>query len=528
MKSYRFPRRTFLSALGGAFGLHALLRNMEAAAQGVGAPPRFLMVGWPCGSVKYPFVPMGTGTEYTASTMYGEPGYIISPFATPELKPHVHIFNGFRMDPMTTNGGGAHEAGTPFSTTGAHCPGTRRNGGETDDGCAGGPSWDQILLKHCPELTTTGRGYYNVICDSRVDSYETSTRCLSYSYTKSTITSASGGMISENSPLRPTLSPLTAFNDLFSGFMPGVGGTDEDALRRLKQEKSVLDNSLREQQALYDMAPANERIKIEATLNIIRQMEMSLVEKINNPPMVGDCTVPMAPPMNLSGQNSDQTSYGQGGASNADDAANHAAVGAAHSDIIRAAFACDLIRVASFQWSPGTNHVSFKGADRNAPDRSYMHHPLSHQNLNSGFYTGSPPSGGQRYIWDAMTYVQHWYFTETAKFVAKFLAQVDPLDANGGSLLERTVMTAISEVGNPSHDRNGASALIIGGSKLGMQPGGFHTVNNHHNSVWLTTAQAFLGADPMSKLNDEVFQKDDSQHTVEVIPGIWTAPPPTV
>ena len=66
MKSYRFPRRTFLSALGGAFGLHTLLRNMEAAAQGAGAPKRFLMIGWPCGSVKYPFVPTGTGTSYTA------------------------------------------------------------------------------------------------------------------------------------------------------------------------------------------------------------------------------------------------------------------------------------------------------------------------------------------------------------------------------------------------------------------------------------------------------------------------------
>jgi hypothetical protein len=527
MKSYRFPRRTFLSALGGAFGLHALLRNMVASAQGMGAPPRFLMLGWPCGSVKYPFVPMGEGAGYTASTTFGQPGFIISPFATPELKPHTHILTGFNMSNLNCPGGGAHEAGTPFSTTGASGPGTRQNGGEADDGCAGGPSWDQILLKHCPDLTTTGRGYYNVICDSRVDSYETSTRCLSYSYTKAMIASASGGgMISENSPLRPTLSPLTAYNDLFDSFNPGGGGTDEDALRRLKQEKSVLDNSLRELQALYDMAPANERVKIEATLTIVRQMEMSLVEKINNPPMVGDCMVPTAPPMNLSGLNADRTSYGNGGQSDADDAENHAAVGAAHSDIIRAAFACDLIRVATFQWSPGTNHVSFKGADPNSPDRSYMHHPLSHQNLSSPFYTGSPPSGNQRYVYDGMTYVQHWYFTETAKFVAKFLTTPDPLDANGGNLLERTVMTAISEVGNPSHDRNGASALIIGGSKLGMQPGGFQDLGNtHHNRIWLTTAQAFLGADPLSVLGDEVFYKGNG---VSPIPGIWSAPPAAI
>jgi hypothetical protein len=525
MKSYRFPRRTFLSALGGAVGFHTLLRNMEAAAQGAGAPKRFLMIGWPCGSVKYPFVPMGTGTSYTASTTFREPGYIISPFATPELKRHVHILTGFNMSNLNCPGGGAHEAGTPFSTTGASGPGTRRNGGESDDGCAGGPSWDQILLKHCPELSTTGRGYYNVICDARVDSYETSTRCLSYGYTKQTVAAASGGsggMLSENTPLRPTLSPLTAFNDLFSEFMPGGGGTDADALRRLKQGKSVLDNSLRELQALWDMAPANERLKIEATMDIVRAEELRLTGLINNPPTVGDCTVPTAPPMNLNGQNSDQTSYGNGGMSQVDDAPTHALVGEAHAGIIRAAFACDIIRVATFQWSPGTNHVSFKGADPNSPNTSYMHHPLSHQNLNSSFYTGSPP--GNSHIYDGMTYVQHWYFRETAKFVNQFLTQADPLATDGGNLLERTLMTAISEIGNPSHDRNGASALIIGGSKLGMQPGGFQAVSNsHHNRIWLTAAQAFLGADPMNVLGDEAFYKNG----VEPIPGIWEAPPPT-
>lgn len=523
MKSYRFARRTFLSALGGAFGFHTLLRNMEAAAQGVATPPRFLMLGWPCGSVKYPFVPTGTGTGYTVSNTFGQPGYILSPFATPELKPHVHILTGFNMSGLQCPGGGAHEAGTPFSTTGASGPGTRQNGGETDDGCAGGPSWDQILLNHCEELKTTGRGYYNVICDSRVDSYETSTRCLSYGYTKQSIQSASGGgMISENAPLRPTLSPLTAYNDLFSNFMPGSGGgTDEDALRRLKQEKSVLDNSLRELQALYDMAPANEREKIDATLTIVRAMEMDLSERIMNPPMEGTCMLPTAPAMNLSGQNSDRTSYGNGGMSQADDAPNHALVGAAHASIIRAAFACDLIRVASFQWSPGTNHVSFKGADPNSPNTSYMHHPLSHQNLNSSFYTGSPPTGTNRYIYDAMTYVQHWYFTETAKFVTEFLKQADPLATDGGTLLDRTVMTAVSEVGNPSHDRNGASALIIGGAKLGMLPGGFQALNNaHHNRIWVTAAQAFLGADPLSVLGQEAFYKNG----VTPIPGVWEAP----
>jgi hypothetical protein len=522
MKSYRFARRSFLAAVGGSFGLHTLLRSMEASAAGEGPPARFLLMNWPCGSVKYQYVPTGTGAAYTASSTRGEPGYIISPFATPELKPHTHILIGFNMSGLNCPGGGAHEAGTPFSTTGASGPGTRKNGGETDDGCAGGPSWDQILMKNVPALQTKGRGYYNVICDSRVDSYETSTRCLSYSHTKQMIAGASGGaMISENTPLRPTLSPITAYNDLFKDFMPGGGAgmTDQSALRLLKQRKSVLDHSLRELERLKTLAPANERSKIDAHAEVIRKLETQLSDQINNGGAGAQCEVPTAPAMNLNGLNSDQTSYGDATAAK-DDAPNHAAVGAAHSSIIRAAFACDIIRVATFEWSPGTNHVSFAGADPNSPNTIYMHHPLSHRKLVSSFYQGNAPTT-DRYIWDAMAYVQHWYFTETAKFVMGFLNQKDPLDPAGGSLLDRTVITAVSEVGNPSHDRNDASALIIGGSKLGMQPGGFQNLGNtHHNRIWASAAQPFLGADPISKLPDEVFYKTG----VTPIPGIWAAP----
>jgi hypothetical protein len=253
---------------------------------------------------------------------------------------------------------------------------------------------------------------------------------------------------------------------------------------------------------------------------VIRNMELQLSDQINNPPVTSSCTVPLAPPGNLTGETSDQNGDYGNPTSSTDDAPQHAEVGAAHASIIRAALACDIIRVATFEWSPGTNHVSFRGVDPNSPDSIYMHHPLSHRKLDSGFYTGSPPNNNERYIYDAMASVQYWYFNETAKFVNQFLMQADPLATDGSNLLERTVITAISEVGNPSHDRHGASALIRGGSKLGMQPGGFQEATGHHNRIWLTTAQAFLGADPLSQLGEEVFYKQN----VTPIPGIWAAP----
>jgi hypothetical protein len=532
MMSYRFARRSFLAAIGGAVGLKILLQNMEAAAQGAGPPPRFLMMNWPCGVMKYAFNPTNPGTAWTASSTFGQPGYILEPFTAPELKP-ISIFLQGMDTTLTCPGGGIHEAGTPFVTTGANSPGTRSNGGEADDGVAGGPSWDQILLKHCAGLskkdangTIIGKGFFNTIADNRIDSNETSTRCLSYGYTKVSIQSASGGgMIQENQPLRPEMSPLNAYTSLFMGVMGGGGGTNMDALRLLKQKKSVLDHSSRELERLRLLAPAAERVKIDAHMQIIRQLEAQLSEQINNPPMTGGCMLPTMPPSSLKGGDGN-ASYGNGGVANTDDSPNHEAVGMAHANILRAAFACDIIRVGTFEWSPGTNHVSFKGCNPEEATKIYMHHPLSHQNLNSGFMMGqqpgtaSNPTGSFRHVWNGMVGVQRWYFEKTANFLKQWVATVDPLATDGSSLMDRTIVAMISEVGNPSHDRKNAGAGIIGGKKLGMSAGQFKSVGGHHNQVWATIAQAYLGADWESILSGEVYRKD----VATPISGLWAPP----
>jgi hypothetical protein len=534
MMSYKFARRSFLSAIGGASCLEILLQNMEAAAQGAGAPPRFLMMHWPVGTMKYAYIPSGSGTGFTCSSTFGQPGYIIAPFATPELKPYFIGMHGFTMNGISGRGG-CHEDGTPFATTGSSSPGTRQNGGETDDGTAGGPSWDQIMLENCPALQKKDsmgnrlRSYYNSICDQRIDSYETSTRCLSYGYATRSVTSAvPGGSIMEHTPLIPTLSPLTAFNDLFTGFMPGGGGmTDTTALRMLKHRKSVLDHSLRELDRLKLLAPANERVKIDSHAAAVRQIENQLADDIARGGMGmggGKCGVPTAPPSSLSGSKGDVNSDYGNPVGRQDDSPNHEAVGNAHAGIIRAAFACDIIRVATFQWSPGTNHVSWKGADPERPTEIYMHHPLSHKNGSKAFFDGQQPGTGDaaRYIWNAMVNINRWYFDKIAAVLNTFRTTADPLATDGGNLLDRTVIPMITEVADASHNHNGHPAIIFGGTKLGMQGGRFQTVSGNHNQVWLTAAQAFLGANPANAIptTNNPFYRNG----VNPISGMWVAP----
>ena len=251
------------------------------------------------------------------------------------------------------------------------------------------------LSRRNAQGTIIGKGYYNTICDKRVDSYETSTRCLSYGYDKQTINSARpGGTIRENKPLLPEMSPLTAYKDLFGGFAPGATITDRDALRLLKLRKSVLDYSLRELDRLKTLGPASEREKIDGHAAAVRKLEAQLSEQIAGGGAIGACASPPMPDAALTGQGRRVAARRLRARStvNTSDETTHEAVGKAHAAILRAAFACDLIRVATFQWSPGTNHVAFKGVDPNAPDTIWMHHPLSHQVTDAAFFNGPRPA----------------------------------------------------------------------------------------------------------------------------------------
>jgi hypothetical protein len=377
------------------------------------------------------------------------------------------------------------------------------------------------LSKKDSNGTIIGRGYYNTICDRRIDSYETSTRCLSYSHDKQSVNSARpGGQIMENKPLLPEMSPLRAYNDLFSGFMPGGMMDDPQALKILKLRKSVLDYSLRELDRLKTLGPASERDKIDGHAAAVRKLEAQLSEQINGGGATRDCSLPPLPEALLMGQEGDllREDY-ETQKANASDETTHEAVGKAHAAIIRAAFACDLMRVATFQWSPGTNHVSFQGLDPNDPETIWMHHPLSHKRVDHEFFNGPRPAS-DAYVWDAMVSANRWYFQKTAEIINEFRLEADPMDPMGGSLLDHTVIPMITEVAAASHTREGHGAIVFGGSKLGMQGGQYQNVTGIHNQLWVTVAQAFLGADAISELSGEAYVKTGANP----ISGLWVAP----
>jgi hypothetical protein len=517
-----------MASVGGAVGLDILLSNFEAMAQGMKGPPRFLMGHWPVGTLKWAFLPNG-GQKPSGVGTITQFSEILKPFETAGLKDDMSLIWGL-YEKGSRGGGGGHEAGTPMATTGAICPGTRQNGGEGDDGVAGGPSWDQILLTEVKDdaasgavrLKQPGIGYANAICDQRIDAQETSTRCLSYGYQTQSITAATGGKITENVPLLPDLKPAQLFAKVFANIMPG-GPTPTNtaaATQALYERKSVLDYCMRELSAMKSLAPADEVKKLEIHTDVCRKIETQVSDLILGKTKTPDgCVVPAAPPDTLAGKVGSKDEYKNPVATTADDAL-HQEIGKVHAGILLAAMQCDLLRVGTLQWSPGTNHVSFKGQYPGEANTMYMHHPLSHK-VNGDDTFNSKPGGYAGEVAQFLANVNAWYFARMAEVVNTYKTAIDPWGDGAQTMLDRTVIAYITEVSQQNHDeRDPRPAMFFGGKALGMQLGkylSFEGQSRPHVDFFATVAQAFFQGNPTSHLSALKFAT-----TPKPIDGLWS------
>ena len=487
-----------------------MLRNLEASAAGTPPPPRFMAMYWPVGTVRYFFLPTAPAVDISGSR-------ILKPIADAGLQEDTIALYGLQVSSIRSQNGGGPEAGTVKVMTGAESPGTRVNGGEGDDAVAGGPSFDQIFLKHVPDLQRPGDGYCNVLCDARVDSFETSAQNLSYSHLTRPVMSVTGSIITENTPLAPFLRPANTYAQLFGTFS-GMPLDSQRAVNLLRARRSVLDHSLRQLARLRTLAPASESVRIDQHADIVRKLEAQLSDQI----VAGACEVPAGPDPALAAPSGSHNDYRLNPTPAPADDVMHAMIGQAHAAVLRAAFQCDLIRVATFQWAPGTSHVAFQGLFPPDPTGAYMHNPTSHvitdtrEVLNS--YPTTPLHQG---VVDFLANVHAWYNQQTAQILLGFKQATD---VYGGNLLDRTIVPFVTDVACCTSAWSPMPALIFGGRKLGMVGGQFLDLSARvrpMNDLWMTIAQAYLKTtDPLPAFADEVFVKTN----VSPISGVWQQP----
>ena len=436
MISYRLARRNFLWGVGAATGLHALLKLTEASAAGEKPPKRFMVIHHPVGGNHDNWKVSGTEYDFTLSR-------ILEPFAP--VQSNMVVVSGMNIIKKArpgTAGSGCHEGNTVCLMTGEPHDGIwPGNGG--DDAKVGAASVDQLFLSKAPTTLGAPMGgipSLQVACDERTDSREYSTRRLS----------ASGPGV----PMDPYLSPAKLYDRVFGTFMPNTSPqTDAELLKARAAKKSVLDFAKKDLTRMKTLVSASERPRLEAHEALIRDMEMKLDAAPNGGDLVNGCA-PGAKPTDPPGLNRflDNGMFG-GTRQGMGDQEEHKLVAQLHYAVLHAALACDMTRVITFQYSPGTNHVSFQGFYPGNDTVVKLHHTQSHD-------------GGDSNTVPFLANITRWYSEITAEFLLKLkqTAQVD-----GTSLLDNMIIPYITEARWDHANQNAFPVTMFGGTPAGLQ-----------------------------------------------------------
>jgi hypothetical protein len=488
MTSYKVARRAFLRGCAASPLLLPLLRNIEARAAGAPAPLRFLVIHHPLGTQLNLWRPTATATTDTFTLPANS-----APFEP--LKSKMVMVDGLNIvaSKRPTGPGGSgdktHEGGMVAIMTGQQTLGQIGQ----QDHAAGGRSIDQMLLDQSPRLggkasaTKTPFGSLQLAADIRSDRDEISPRVMSYLDPNPAETDINKA----RQPLYPETQPLSAYSRIF--------GSASASPAILAQQKSVLDFMLSDLTRMRTLVPSNEKAKLEMYTESIKKLEASLVSAL---PMAPSCIRPPAP------MTFDETGRGASGGSAPGgtklsgldyyipgDPNNHPhqVLGRLHLSMIRTAFACDLVRVATFMWSAGTNWVvfpgNFNGAQVGGNLGASPHHPPSHT------------TDAGTVAWVAQ--IDRFYAQQTAEALQEFEATTD---FDGKSLLDNTVVVYLSEISRAyDHDFRNTPFLVFGGANTGIQGGRFvkvtggplptldgqNTGNRPTNDAWLALAQIF-------------------------------------
>jgi Protein of unknown function (DUF1552) len=500
-----------LRAAGGSAALLLpLLRNIEARAAGAKAPLRLLIIHHPLGTAPggANWVPQASSTT-TNFTLPSES----APFAPLQSRmvmvDGLNIITATKSTTTSNSGQNTHEGGIVAMMTGVPTLGVHG----TQDHCAGGASIDQLLLAQSPLLggaastDKTPFGHLALAADIRSDRDEVAPRVLSYNAP----VSASDISLARQ-PNYPETQPLNTFNRIFGGALPT--GMDTSAL--LAQKLSVLDFMRGDLARLNTLIPSSEKDRLAAHAVAIQKLEASLQQSYGGGTKTSACVKPTAP---LNYATVGETGGGKIGnisssSSNLSGEDYYPAIAGctvststschAHQDVainqlrlIKAAFACDLVRVATFMYSAGTNWVVFPSTFQGATigssalgnnGQSTPHHPPSHSNDTA--------TRG----W--LNQIDTFYSTITSQVLQEF---ANTPDVDGNMLLDNTIVVYVTEVARAwDHNQQNMPIILFGGKNTGLKGGTLLKVtggslplqnggtgNRPFNDLWLTLAPKF-------------------------------------
>jgi hypothetical protein len=430
------PRRTLLR---GAAGIAVALPFLDAMlprsaqAQAAAAPQRFGVMFSQNGVIPGDWTPTGGVTDFTLPTELSS----LTPY-----RDDIIVMHGLNNETSYMQGGNPHDLGMAHMLT---CMRMKVNAlgraGHVIDGTAGGPSIDQAIAKAIGNKT-------------KLRSLEIGVQSTSTDLEPMVIRMSYGG---PGDPRTPLDDPNQVFTRLFGDTQATQAALD--ALHA--QRKSVLDAVLVEFNSVSSSLGYDDKQKLARHADAIRDIEnqLGIVTNAN-----ANCKLPSSPP-NVPVTAYDCTRDGRPTKC----LTGYPEIGKVQMDLMVLAFACDITRVATFQWSTAESTVVHSQLGI-----TNEHHLMSHDPTNHGA---------------ELTKINTWY----AQQFAYLVSELKKLPEGNGTLLDNTLLFWPNElfIGD-THDRRNLPYILAGKAGGQLKTGRYlQYQGNPHNQLYATFLNMF-------------------------------------
>ncbi len=408
----------YLEAMGPAHRAHAA---PAGAVTKDGFPKRVIFMFTPNGSELDRWRPSGGGTNFTIAS-----GSILN-----ALNPHKAncvVIDGLDLQSRELQkvGGNAHDVGMAhLLVSRAMVPGPQGVGefGHLWDGSAGGISLDQEIGNQLKGSTP----FHSLQLGVRVNfNGQRLTNHLSWA--------------GKDNPKACVSNPRDVFKALFANTPMGTG-----AAAQLERRRNLSDAVLDDYKKLHARLGTNDKRLLEQHLSSVT----SINERVKAEPPATACAQPSF---------TDSNDFRQSAL--------------AQMDNVVAAFACDLTRVATFQWATSQGGQQFpwlSGVDGS-------HHGISHDD--------SPDGHNKMYA------IQRWYAEQFATFIDKLKS----VKEGNGTLADNTVLVWVQELSNGASHSHDNIPLVLAGSLGGTLKTGQYLSYPGTTSIsnlWVSMLNAF-------------------------------------
>jgi hypothetical protein len=247
-------------------------------------------------------------------------------------------------------------------------------------------------------------------------------------------------------PMPPVNAPLAAYERLFAGFSQVDEATKG-------QRRSVLDAVQQQYSAITPRLASVDQQKLEQHLELVRSIERRLDIAVN----AQGCAEVEAPPE-----------------LEQDDEGTMPQIADLQGKLLTAAFACDLTRVASLQFSSAINDIRCPWLDSLGSG-----HSLSHAGVSDASAAAERVSR------------QNWAFNE----VAKIMAGLDAIPEGDGTVLDHTMILIGNELGLGNTHSHSDIPFVLAGGLGGYSMGRVLDFGGQGHGALLMTVLNAMGID---------------------------------